>query len=126
MGVGPVELSLRDVESVPVTLGLFLRPGSPGTESFLLSTASECLLFFNLSECSEDADNLPWVRLTLGFFEAAEVGEGLADRVSRLLCGAKFVSFSGDVSMGSSEVEDFGLEVPFFTLSFETPLLILL
>ena len=50
MGVGPVELSLRDVESVPVTLALFLRPGSPGTNNFLLSTASECLLFFNLSE----------------------------------------------------------------------------
>jgi len=126
MGVGPVELSLRDVESVPVTLALFLRPGSPGTNSFLLSTASEFLLFFNLSECSEDADNLPWVRLTLGFFEAPEVGEGLADRVSRLLCGAKFVSFSGDVSMGSSEVEDFGLEAPLFTLLFEIPVLILL
>ena len=47
------------------------------------------------------------------------MGEGLADRVSRRLCGARLVSFSGDVSMGSSEVEDFGLGVLLFTLSGE-------
>ena len=61
------------------------------------------------------------MRLTLGFFGAAEVREELADRVSRRLCGDKFVSFPGDVSMGSSEVEDFGLGVSLFTLSCEIP-----
>ena len=61
------------------------------------------------------------MRLTLGFFGAAEVREGLADRVSRRLCGDRFVSFPGDVSMGSSEVEDFGLGVSLFTLSCEIP-----
>ena len=49
------------------------------------------------------------------------MGEGLTDRVSRRLCGARFASFSGDVSMGSSAVEVFGLGVPLFILSFETP-----
>lgn len=61
------------------------------------------------------------MRLTLGFFSTAEVREGLADRVSRRLCGDRFVSFPGDVSMGSSEVEDFGLGVSLFTLSWEAP-----
>ena len=60
------------------------------------------------------------MRLTLGFFGTAEVREGLTDRVSRRLCGDRFVSFPGDVSMGSSDVEDFGLEVSLFTLSCET------
>lgn len=61
------------------------------------------------------------MRLTLGFFDAVEVREGLADRVSRRLAGDRFVSFPADVSMGSSEVEDFGLGVSLFTLSCETP-----
>lgn len=49
------------------------------------------------------------------------MGEGLVDRVSRRLCGDRFVSLSGDVSMGSSAVEDIGLGVPVVILSCETP-----
>ena len=48
MGVGPVELSLRDVLSVPATLALFLRPISLDPDSLLLS-ASDNLFVFNLS-----------------------------------------------------------------------------
>ena len=113
IGVGPVELSLRDVESIPETLALFLWPSSPGTASFLLSTASECLLLFNLSDCSEDNASLPW--LTLGFFGAADEGDGLGERVSRRFGGERFDSLSGEMSMGSCAVEDLGLAAPLLT-----------
>ena len=104
---------MRDVDSTPTTLARFIRPGSPAVDSFLLSTARESLLFFNLSDCSAATDSLPW--LTLAFFGAADVGEGLVERVSRRLCGKRFVSLSGEVSMGSSAVDDLGLGVPLFT-----------
>ena len=50
------------------------------------------------------------------------MGDGLVGRVSRRFGGERFVSLSGEMSIGSSTVEDLGLGVPFLKLSFETEL----
>lgn len=108
MGVGLVELSLRDVLSVPATLALFLRPISLDPESRLLS-ASDNLFVFNLSVWSGDTESFPWPMR--GFFVAVDLRDGLVDRASRRFGGERFVS-GDEISIGSSEVEDLGLGVP--------------
>ena len=108
MGVGPVELSLRDVLSVPATLALFLRPISLDPDSLLLS-ASDNLFVFNLSIWSGDTESFPWP--TRGFFVAVDLRDGLVDRASRRFGGERFVS-GDEISIGSSEVDDLGLGVP--------------
>lgn len=108
MGVGLVELSLRDVLSVPATLALFLRPISLDPESRLLSV-SDNLFVFNLSVWSGDTESFPWPMR--GFFVAVDLRDGLVDRASRRFGGERFVS-GDEISIGSSEVEDLGLGVP--------------
>ena len=73
---------------------------------FLLSEERDCLLFFNLSEESEDEAVLP--ALIRGFFGALDFGVGLVDRASRLFDVARLVS-GEETSMDSSDSEDLGL-----------------